>query len=122
MAGLSLRNVISAPRAANAFHKTYHTEFCKQAANGTHQYANCHNVEHRFHEQVVCRLHECVQHVGQCHLVGQEPEEADEEYKEYYGLEAAFVCELERSFDASFYAQEHGFDRSCVRRCFFAFH
>ena len=44
---------------------------------------------------MVGRLHEGVQHLGQGHLVGQQPEESEEDDEENDGLETALCSEFQ---------------------------
>ena len=59
-------------------------------ADGTHQHADGHDVEHGFKQQVISRLHKGVEHLGQGHLVGQKPEESEEDDEEKESFNASF--------------------------------
>ena len=79
--------------AQEVFQQTYHTEFGEQLADGAHEYADGHDVEHGFKQQVICRLHKGVQHLGQGHLVSQETEEGEEDDEEDESFNASFGSE-----------------------------
>ena len=83
-------------------HQSYHTELGEELRDGTHQHANCHNVEHRLEQQVVGCLHEGVEHVGQRHAVCQEAEEGKEDDQEDESLEASAGGELQSARLAAF--------------------
>ena len=85
-------------RTQQIFEQANHAKLGQELADGAHQDADGHDVEHGFEQQVVGRLHESVQHLGQGHLVSQQPEEGEEDDEEHDGLKAAFRGELQWRF------------------------
>ena len=82
-------------RPQDILHQAHHAELGEQLADGTHQHTDGHDVEHRLEQQVIGRLHEGVEHVRQCHAVGQEAEEGEEAHQKDEGLQTAAGGELQ---------------------------
>ena len=89
-------------RTQQVLQQTHHTKLGEQLTDGSHQHTDGHDVEYGLKQQVVGRLHEGVQHLGQRHLIGQEPEEGEEDDEENEGFHASFGGEPQRFFQFLF--------------------
>ena len=83
----------------DVLHQTDNAELDEQFAYTAHQNTDSHDVEDGFEQELVGSLHEGVEHVGEGHAVGKNPEESHKENQEQDSLDGAFAGELERVLD-----------------------
>ena len=93
-------------RAQDVLQQAHHAKLYQQLANGPHEHTDGHDVEHGLEQQMVGCLHEGVEHVGQGHAVGKDPEEPNKKDQEDDGLDAAFAGEFKWVLE---YFSEHVF-------------
>ena len=56
-------------RTENHFQQVDNAELYEQLTDSTRQNADTHQVEHRIEQQVMCRVHDGVEHVSHAHLI-----------------------------------------------------